>query len=186
MKAGGGLLWLTFLHRLLCPPGAARGSAHRSGVGWQRGRRRRGLLPSSRHPSAVRPARPRHRSHSCSPGKAPQSHAPQKWTSSRHVYKQITCEHSSFVWGKTDPGVNLNQAHHKRIKVSADPWDLVSHLCSSALCLCRPVISQSQSYCQSCYLYKTYRGCRCQTLSLTSTVWRKDKTRSIKHCDIWN
>lgn len=89
--------WPSFSHCFFVQ-GAAWGSAHCSGISWQRGRGRRGLLPSSWHSSAVCPARPRHRSHSCSPGKVPQTYVPphplENLTSSRHIYKQITCLHS--------------------------------------------------------------------------------------------
>lgn len=90
----------------------------------------------------------------------------------------------AFIWGKTDTGANLDQAHHTCVKVSADLWDLVSHLCSSALCLCRPVISWSQE--SSSFLLLTQDVQRIEmTLKIKLVLWWRHSSVACLHCAHW-
>lgn len=165
VKTGGCLPWLTFHHCLLClqvlrgaqliavasaDSGAAavEGSSLPPDIQVQYVQ----LAPVTDHTAAVQV---RCRSHMPPINEL----LPGTYTNRLHVSIPRASVYSFHLrrnrpWHKFESG-----APHTHIKVSADPWDLVSHLCSSALCLCRPVISQS--YCQSCSMH---RGRWCQTV----------------------
>lgn len=82
------------LSLLVCPIGAAWGSAHSGGISWWRSHRSRGLPPPTWHPSAVRPTSPRHRAHSCRTGKTAHAQTQTPPGSRTRVHR-----HSLFVTG---------------------------------------------------------------------------------------